>query len=93
MRISLQLWDAGSGELIWSSMAESELASEAFTQDPVFLDDAARVTLGSLMSDLLNRRTGSQYTYLNEAIDTLVREAIPVERKDRSSETAPQEKQ
>jgi hypothetical protein len=93
LRISLQLWDAGSGELIWSSMAESVLASEAVSQDPVFLDDAARVTLGSLMADLLNRREASQYTYLNEAIDTLVRESIPLERKDSSSETAPKEKQ
>lgn len=83
MRISLQLWDAGSGELIWSSMAESVLANEAVSQDPVFLDDAARVTLGSLMADFLNRRTASQYTYLNETIDTLVRESIPVEAKEK----------
>ena len=74
-------------------MAESVLASEAVSQDPVFLDDAARVTLGSLMADLLNRREASQYTYLNEAIDTLVRESIPLERKDSSSETPAKEKQ
>jgi hypothetical protein len=48
------------------------LANEAVSQDPVFLEDAARVTLGSLMSDFLNRQTASQYTPLNDALDSLI---------------------
>jgi hypothetical protein len=40
MRISLQLWDARSGELIWASVAEAILANEAVSQDPVFLQPA-----------------------------------------------------
>ena len=48
MQISLQLWDAETGELIWSSVAEAVLANEAISQDPVFFEDAARVALGSL---------------------------------------------
>ena len=34
MRISLQLWDAESGELIWSSVAEAVLANEAVIAGP-----------------------------------------------------------
>jgi hypothetical protein len=82
MRISLQLWDAESGELVWSSVAETILASEAVSQDPVFLDDAARVTLGGLMADFLDRRTSSKYTPLNEVLNTLMETAIPAEQKD-----------
>jgi hypothetical protein len=92
MRISLQLWDAGSGELIWSSVAEAVLANEAVSQDPVFLEDAARVALGSLMSDFLNRRTASQYTPLNDALDSLTRGSIPEERKNGSSGEEAKEK-
>jgi hypothetical protein len=92
MRISLQLWDARSGELIWSSVAEAVLANEAISQDPVFLEDAARVTLGSLMSDFLNRRTASIYSPLNEALDNLVRETIPEEHTRSASGGDPIEK-
>jgi len=86
MRISLQLWDVESGELIWSSVAETALESEAVSQDPVFLEDAVRVTLGGLMADFLNRRTASKYTPLNEVLNKLVRESIPEEQKNVSSE-------
>jgi hypothetical protein len=72
MRISLQLWDAESGELVWSAVAESDLASEGVTQDPVFLEDASRVTMGSLVADFLNRRTASHYTPLNESLNQMI---------------------
>lgn len=85
MRIALQLWDVTSGELIWSSVAEAVLANEAVTQDPVFLEDAARVTLGSLMSDFLNRQTASQYTPLNDALDSLIQGSVSQERKNGSN--------
>ena len=89
MRISLQLWDTGSGELIWSSAAEAVLANEAVSQDPVFLEDAALVTLGSLMSDFLNRRTASQYTPLNETLNQLIGVSTPEEQQNRSREGRP----
>lgn len=77
MRLSLQLWDARSGELIWSSTAETNLQSESVSQDPVFMEDVARVTFGSMLSDLLNRKTGSKYTPLNQMLDRLVQDVIP----------------
>jgi hypothetical protein len=92
MRISLQLWDAGSGELIWYSVAEAVLANESVSQDPVFLEDAALVTLGSLMSDFLNRRTASQYTPLNEVLDSLTRGSILEEQQNGSSGQADKKK-
>lgn len=85
LRVSLQLWEAESGELIWSSVAETIMESEAVTQDPVFLEDAVRLTFGSLLSDFLNRRTASKYTPLNEVLNTLVQAAIPEEQPNDSS--------
>jgi hypothetical protein len=77
MRLSLQLWDTKSGELIWSSAAETNLQSESVTQDPVFMEDVARVTFGSMLADLLNRRTGSKYTPLNQVLDLLIHDTNP----------------
>ena len=82
MRLSLQLWDAKSGELVWSSAAETNLQSEAVSQDPVFMGDVARVTFGSMLSDLLNRRTGSKYTPLNQVLDLLIDEVHEVVEKN-----------
>ena len=63
--------------LVWSSVAEANLQSEAVTQNPVFLEDAARVALGSMISDLLNRKTSSTYTRCNVILDQIVRERVP----------------
>ncbi|WP_146216245.1 hypothetical protein [Nitrospira lenta] len=82
VRMSLQLWDVESGELMWSSVAEAALESEAISQDPVFLEDAVRLTFGSLMADFLNRRTSSKYTPLNKVLSALVQAAVPTEGKD-----------
>ena len=82
MRLALQLWDAETGELVWTSVAETNMANEAISQDPVYLEDIARATLGSMLSDLLNRRTASQYTALNKFLDNLIREAMPEEKED-----------
>ena len=92
LRVSLQLWEAESGELIWSSVAETIMESETVTQDPVFLEDAIRLTFGSLMSDFLNRRTASKYTPLNEVLNTLVQTAIPEEQATGSSGKTDKEK-
>ena len=85
MRVSLQLWEAESGELIWSSAAETDMASEVITQDPVFLEDVARVTLGGLVADFLNRRTASKYTPLNETLNQMIGSSTPEEQKNGSS--------
>jgi len=92
LRVSMQLWEAESGELIWSSVAETVMESETLTQEPVFLEDAIRLTFGSLMSDFLNRRTASKYTPLNEVLNTLVQAAIPEEKPNGSSGKADKEK-
>jgi hypothetical protein len=81
LRLSLQLWDAESGELIWSCVSESFLEGEGVTQEPVFLEDAVRLAMGAMMSDFLNRRTASKYTPLNKVLDSLVRESVPMEEK------------
>lgn len=84
MRLSLQLWDTMSGELIWSSAAETALQSEGVTQDPVFMEDAARITWGSMLSDLRNRKTSSGYTRLNEVLDNLLSEKTNKTQREES---------
>lgn len=81
LRISLQLWDTHTGEPIWSSVAEAILSGEAVLQDPVYLEDAARVALGSVVVDFLRGRTASTYTPLNKAIDSLIRPPAPEEKE------------
>jgi hypothetical protein len=92
LRVSMQLWEAESGELIWSSVAETVMESETVTQDPVFLEDAIRLTFASLISDFLNRRTASKYTPLNEVLNTLVQAAIPEEQPNSKSGQADKKK-
>ncbi|MGA6826433.1 hypothetical protein ACO9S2_02345 [Nitrospira sp. NS4] len=82
IRLSLQLWEAETGELIWFSTAETILANEGVSQDPVFLEDATRVTLGSLVADFLNRRTSSRYTPLDETLNQLIGSSAPAEQKN-----------
>jgi hypothetical protein len=79
MRMSLQLWDMETGELLWASLAETTVENEAVAQEPVYFEDAARLTLGSILADLLNGRTASKYDPLNEFIDQLIQipQAVP----------------
>jgi hypothetical protein len=79
VRLAVQLWDIETGELIWGSLAETNLQGEAVSQDPVFVEDAVRVTLGGIMADFLNRKTSSKYTPLNQFLNDLMKEAIPEE--------------
>ena len=88
IRLSLQLWDSKTGELLWSSTAESNFQSEAMNADPVFIEDVARVTFGSMLADLLNRKTSSKYTPLNQVLNLLIRQAVPEQHADVKSETA-----
>jgi hypothetical protein len=77
LRLSLQLWDTHTGEPIWSSIAEAVVASEVVFQDPVYMEDAAKVALGSVIADFLRGRTASTYTPLNKAVDSLIRPPAP----------------
>lgn len=81
LRLSLQLWDTRTGEPVWSSTAEAILSSEVVLQDPVYLEDAARVALGSAVADFMRGRTSSTYTPLNKAVDSLIRPPKPDENK------------
>ena len=80
--MSVQLWDAKTGELLWASMAEGTMQSEALAKDPVYLEDAVRVTLGSIVADFLNRKTASTYTPLNKIVDELIQIPMPEAKSD-----------
>ena len=77
LRASLQLWNAETGELVWMSTAEGTMQSEAASKDPVYFEDAARVALGSIIADFLNRKTASTYTSLNKILDQLIQIPLP----------------
>jgi hypothetical protein len=76
MRLSLQLWDVESGALLWASAAETTMQSEAFSQDPVYFQEVARATLGSMLEDFLDRKTASRYTPANVLLDNLIGESV-----------------
>jgi len=94
IRLSLQLWEANTGELVWVSVAEAVLANEAVTQDPVFLEDETKVALGSVIADLLYGRTSSQYTPLNGMLNELIEHPSPAPKptKENSESAEPERK-
>jgi len=63
-------------------MAEGTLQSEAASRDYVYFEDAARVALGSIIADLLNRKTASTYTPLNKILDQLIQIPSPEAKSD-----------
>lgn len=81
MRLSLQLWDMQTGELLWTSLAEASLESEAVGQDPVYFEDTARVTMGSIIADFMKGNTNSSYGPLDTIVDQLIQ--IPQPEKQR----------
>ena len=72
MRLSLQLWDMQTGELLWISLAEATLESEAVGQDPIYFEDTARVTMGSILADFMTGKTASSYGPLDKIVDQLI---------------------
>ena len=80
MRLSLQLWDMQTGELLWTSLAEATLESEAVGQDPVYFEDTAPVAMGSILADFMNGKTASSYGPLDTIVDQLI-QAPPPEKK------------
>ena len=87
--MSVQLWNAETGELLWASMAEGTMQSEAVSKDPVYFEDAARVALGSIVADFLNHKTASTYNPLNKIVDQLIQVPPPEEKSDGKKTTAP----
>ena len=72
LRLSVQLWDAETGELLWASVAEAQVESEGVGQEPVYFEDAVRIALGSMIADFLAGKTSSTYDPLNKYINELV---------------------
>ena len=92
MRVSLQLWDAETGEMVWASMAETTMQNEAVSQDPVYIEDIARATLGSILTDFKNRKTASTYTPVNKFLNDLIEESVPPEKHEPQQITEPGKK-
>jgi hypothetical protein len=92
IRLSLQLWDTETGKLVWASVAETSMQNEAVSQDPVYLEDVARATLASMITDFLNEKTASKYTPLNKFIDNLIQEAMPQEKPTKEETSKPVKK-
>ena len=84
MRLSLQLWDMQTGELLWTSLAEASLESEAVGQDPIYFEDTARVTMGSVIADFMNGKTASSYGPLDKIVDQLIQ--IPQPENGRNAD-------
>lgn len=72
LRVSLQLWDSETGELIWTSAAEATFQQEALFDDPVYLHGAGLITWGSIISDLEHNRTAFRYTPTDALLDSLM---------------------
>ena len=87
LRMSLQLWNTETGELLWASMAEGTMQNEAVSKDPVYFEDAARVALGSIIADFLNHKTASTYDPLNKIVDQLIQIPQPEEKSDGKKQT------
>ncbi|SLM49027.1 protein of unknown function [Nitrospira japonica] len=72
LRLSLQIWDTETGDLVWASTAEGSFQEEALTEDPVYLREAGRITWGSIVSDFARDRTSSRYSPTNNLVDSLI---------------------
>jgi hypothetical protein len=72
LRLSLQLWDTKTGDLIWASTAEGAFQEEALTEDPVYLREAGRLTWGSILSDFVHNRTAYRYSPTDNFLDSLI---------------------
>ncbi|MGH7216682.1 MAG: hypothetical protein ACREIG_05555 [Nitrospiraceae bacterium] len=92
MRISLQLWDAETGEIVWGSLAETTMQNEGLSQDPVYLSDVTRATFGSMVTDFKYRKTASTYTPVNKILNDLIEEAVPREKTEDQEITQPSKK-
>ena len=74
LRLSLQLWNTETGELLWASTAEATFQEEAVSQDPVYLREAGRITWASIIADFTHGKTSSKYSPVNKLLDSLINE-------------------
>ena len=74
LRLSLQLWNTETGELLWASTAEATFQEEAVSQDPVYLREAGRITWASIIADFTHGKTSSKYSPVNKLLDSLIKE-------------------
>ncbi len=72
LRLALQVWDTETGDLVWSSTVEGAFQEEAFTDEPVYLREAGRITWGSIISDFAHGKTASRYNPANNLLDSLI---------------------
>jgi hypothetical protein len=72
LRLSLQLWDTETGELIWASTAEATFQEEAVSEDPVYFREAGRITWATIIADFTHGETSSKYTSVNTLLDSLI---------------------
>ena len=90
LRMSLQLWDTETGELIWASVAEGAFQEEALFDDPVYLREAGLITWGSIISDLTHERTAFRYTPTDVLLDALSKpDNVEKESPDNKPATLP----
>lgn len=88
IRLSLQIWDTETGDLVWASTAEGSFQEEALTEDPVYLREAGRITWGSIVSDFVRDRTASRYSPTNNLLDSLIGPDIDEESLDDQTEAS-----
>jgi len=79
LRLSLQLWDTETGELIWASTAEATFQEEALSEDPVYLREAGRITWAGIIADFTHGKTSSAYSPVNKLLDSLIQEDVEQE--------------
>jgi hypothetical protein len=72
LRLALQLWDTETGDLVWASTAEGAFQEEAFSDEPVYLREAGRITWGSIITDFAQGKTASLYNPANNLLDSLI---------------------
>ncbi|HSA60669.1 MAG TPA: hypothetical protein VLE03_00395, partial [Nitrospiraceae bacterium] len=89
LRLALQLWDTETGELIWASTAEGTFQEEAFSDDPVYLREAARITWAGIISDFAHGRTAYRYSSVNKLLDSLIEPDKIEEESDSKPASAP----
>jgi hypothetical protein len=68
LSVSLQLWDARNGSLIWQSSGESTLAKEMIRNKPVALSDVAQKLWLGILEDLISGQTASRYSPVEDLV-------------------------
>lgn len=69
LRLSLQLWEIETGEIIWQSAGEATLTSELVGEVPVPMVDALRTLWAGMLQDLLKGKIASHYSEIDKLLD------------------------